>query len=76
MKKTTCKDLRGACDAVITGNSAEEMAENSKKHVMKMVQTGDKAHLKAMEDMKSLSKESQIKWYNNFVANFDSLPEA
>ena len=37
MKKTTCKDLRGACDAIILGETPEEMGENSKKHVMEMI---------------------------------------
>jgi len=34
MKKLTCRDLGGACDEEITGNSFEEMGNNCKAHVM------------------------------------------
>ena len=76
MKKTTCKDLRGACDAIIVGETPEEMGENSKKHVMEMVQAGDKAHETAVEEMMKLSKEEQMKWYAGFVEGFDTLSDA
>ncbi len=39
MKETTCRDLRGACDTEIQGATAEEMGENSKQHVMEMMQS-------------------------------------
>lgn len=76
MKKTTCKDLKGACNVEITGNTAEEMGENSKKHVMEMVQSGDADHQAAIEDMMKLSKEDQEKWHKDFMDNFDSLEDA
>jgi arginyl-tRNA synthetase len=76
MKKTTCRNLRGACDAEITGETPEEMGENSKQHVMKMVQAGDKDHTAAMQEMMMLSKEDQQKWYEDFKNSFDSLPSA
>ena len=75
MKKATCSDLGGACDAVITGETATEMGENSKKHVMEMIQAGDADHKEAMEKMMSLSPEAQQKWYKDFEDSFDSLPE-
>ncbi len=75
MKKTTCRNLRGACDAVILGNTPEEMGENSKQHIMKMIKSGDEDHKAAMEDMMMLSKEDQQAWYEEFKRNFDSLPE-
>ena len=31
MKQTTCRNLRGACDAVITGETAEAMGAASKQ---------------------------------------------
>ena len=62
MKKTTCKDLRGACDAEIQGETPEEMAENCKQHVMEMMQSEDESHKAAVESMMQLSKEEQGKW--------------
>ena len=75
MKTTTCKNLRGACDAAITGETADEMGENSKKHVMEQVAAGDEAHKAAIADMMALSKEEQMKWHQGFVESFDSLEE-
>lgn len=76
MKKTTCRDLKGACDVEITGETAEEMGENSRKHVMEMVQAGDMAHKAAIEDMMKLSETEQTAWHQSFVNRFDSLPDA
>jgi hypothetical protein len=76
MKIATCNNLGGACDEVITGDTAEEMGENSKNHVMLKVQIGDEAHKKAMEKMMALSPEAQQKWYMDFKSSFDSLEEA
>ena len=47
MKKATCKNLGGACDEVITGETSSEMGENSKNHVMQRVQAGDEAQFKS-----------------------------
>ncbi len=76
MKKTTCRELRGSCDVEISGETPEEMGENSKKHVMEMVHSGDEGHKAAIESMQQLSKEEQMKWYEDFKSNFDSLPDA
>lgn len=76
MKKTTCRNLRGACDAEITGSTPEEMGANSKRHVTEMLQAGDSAHAAAVEEMKTLSLEDQQKWYEGFMSTFDSLPDA
>ena len=51
MKRTTCRNLRGACDAVITGETAAARGAASKQHVMQMLQAGDAAHKQAMDEM-------------------------
>ena len=76
MKQATCNDLRGACEEVITGTTAEEMGEKCKKHVMDMMAKEDAPHLAAIQSMQSLSKEDQMKWHNEFVRSFDSLKNA
>ncbi len=55
MKQTTCRNLRGACAAVITGETAEAMGAASKQHVMQMLQAGDAAHKQAMDAMLPVS---------------------
>ena len=76
MKQTTCRNLRGACDAVITGETAAAMGAASKQHVMQMLQAGDAAHKQAMDEMMQLSQADQEKWYGEFVAGFAALPDA
>jgi len=51
------------------------MGENSRKHTMEMVISGDEEHKKAMQDMMDKSQEDQQKWYQNFVDAFDSLED-
>ena len=46
MKQTTCRNLRGACAAVITGETAEAMGAASKEHVMQMLQAGEAAQVR------------------------------
>ena len=75
MKKTTCRDLNGACDVGIQGETPEEMAENCKQHVMELIQSGDEEHKAAVEKMSQLSREEQVKWYEDFKKGFDSLPD-
>ena len=72
----TCRNLRGACAAVITGASAEAMGAASKQHVMQMLQAGDAAHKQAMDALLQLSQADQEKWYGEFVAGFAALPDA
>ncbi|MEE8466646.1 MAG: DUF1059 domain-containing protein [Dehalococcoidia bacterium] len=76
MKKTTCRDLRGACDAEILGETADEMANNSRQHVMEMMQAEDEDHKAAVASMMELSDEEKGKWFEDFKSGFDSLPEA
>jgi len=76
MKQATCKQLRGVCNEVITGQTAEQMAENGKKHVIKKIMAGDEAHKEAVDDMRTLTKDEQQDWYDQFVKNFESLESA
>ena len=75
MKTMTCQQLGGACDLKFEANTFEEMAEMSKKHGMDMFQKKDAAHLKAMNDMRSLMKtpEDMTNWYENRRKEFDAL---
>jgi len=75
MKKTTCRHLRGACDAEIQGETPEEIGEKCKEHVMAMILSGDEDHKTAVEKMQQMNKENLGKWYDEFCRNFDSLPD-
>ena len=77
MKTMTCKQLGGACNKEFKANTFEEMAELSKQHSMKMFQKGDKAHLKAKDEMMQLMKSPNAMqdWFENKRMEFDALPE-
>ncbi|OGG30986.1 hypothetical protein A3I51_03920 [Candidatus Gottesmanbacteria bacterium RIFCSPLOWO2_02_FULL_38_8] len=79
MKTMTCKQLFGPCDALIHGATSEEMMENSKKHAMEMVATGDKVHIDAMEAMKKqhmdMNPEADKLWMEKFQNDFAAVPE-
>ncbi len=76
MKTMTCKQLGGACEKVFQANTFEEIVVMSKKHGMEMFQKGDKAHLKAMNDMQVLMKspDAMSEWFNNKRKDFEGLP--
>jgi hypothetical protein len=76
MKKMTCKDIGGACNAVIEGNTAEELINNATKHVIKMSKKDD-GHKKdkAMIDKTQQDPQAAKKWFEEFKVKFDALPE-
>ncbi len=77
MKTMTCKQLGGACEKEFHANTFEEMAQMSKKHGMDMFQSGDGAHLQAMNEMQELMKTPEVmqEWFNNKRKEFDALPD-
>jgi len=77
MKTMTCKQLGGACDLEFHAETFEDMADQSKKHGIKMFQSGDEAHLKAMNEMKKLMQTpgSMTDWFDNKRNEFNALPE-
>jgi len=77
MKTMTCKQLGGACDMKFHANTFEEIAEMSKSHGLDMFQKGDKAHLEAMNEMKTMMEQPQKmeEWFENKRKEFEELPE-
>ena len=77
MKTMTCKQLGGACDKKFHAETFEEITEKSKKHGMEMFQTGDQAHLNAMNEMQELMKSPDAMkiWFDRKKNDFDSLPD-
>ncbi len=77
MKTMTCKQLGGACEFEFHADTFEEIAEQSKKHGMEMLQSGDEGHLKAMNEMQELmqSPDAMTQWFDNKRKQFHALPE-
>ena len=75
MKKMTCKDLGGACDTVITGNTPGEIGENCKKHVMELKSRGDTSHDAAMQKMMQMTPEEMQAFATDFQKKFEQAEE-
>ena len=79
MKTMTCKQLYGPCDALIHGETPEEMMENSKKHAMEMIAKGDELHIDAMNTMKkqhmNMDPEAIKQWMEKLQNDFATWPE-
>jgi hypothetical protein len=78
MKTMTCKQLGGACNKEFKGETFEQIAQQSQKHGMEMMQAGDKAHMDAMSEMRKLmsSPEAMKDWMESKRKEFQSLPES
>jgi len=76
MKTMTCKELGGACDVKFQAESFDEIAKLSKEHGMEMFKVGDRAHLKAMDEMRALMHEPEAMdaWMAEKRKAFDALP--
>jgi hypothetical protein len=75
MKKLMCKDLGGACDTLISGNTPDEMGENCKVHAMLLIKQGDKDHLEAMEKMRHMSPGEFAVFWADFRKMFEEAEE-
>lgn len=79
MKTMTCRQLHGPCGALIHGETAEKMMENSQKHGMEMVAKGDVDHIKVMDAMKkqhmNMDSEAVKQWMEKFHNDFAATPE-
>lgn len=77
MKTMTCRQLGGACDLEFKADTFDEIAAMSRKHGMEMMQTGDAAHLQAMNEMKDLMKspDTMNAWLMERKMEFDGLPD-
>ena len=70
MKQMTCTQMGGpdSCDAVISGNTPDEMVQNGMEHV-------NTAHPKMAEDMKTMPREVGEKWMAEFQEKWKATPD-
>ena len=68
--------MGGSCDAVVAGNTAEEMALNGGKHLTEMAEK-DPGHKRDKEVMDASQNDPQHlqNWMADFKTKFDALPE-
>jgi predicted small metal-binding protein len=68
MKKMTCAEMGGPCQAEISGNTLEELAANGTAHVAEN-------HPEMAEQMKAHSDEDKAKWMADMQAKWDAAAE-
>ena len=67
--------MGGPCDAVIEGNTMEEVAQKGSEHVVGMADS-DPAHKEVHEQMESQGEEGKAKWFEGFKEKWDNKEEA
>jgi hypothetical protein len=77
MKTMTCKQLGGACDLQLRGETADEVIKAQDKHLREAVAAGDATHEPALGEMKGRWKHpvKGMGWYKSTKKEFASLPE-
>jgi hypothetical protein len=77
MKTMTCKQLGGACDLPLHGETADEVIKAQDKHLNEVVAGGDVAHETALKEMKGRWKHpiKGMGWYRDTKRAFAALPE-
>jgi hypothetical protein len=77
MKTMTCKQLGGACDLQLRGETADDVIKAQDKHLNDVVAGGDAAHEQALKEMKGRWKHpiKGMGWYKNAKKEFAALPD-
>lgn len=77
MKTMTCKQLGGACDLQLRGDTADEVIKAQDKHLREAVAAGDTAHEQALDEMKGRWKNplKGMGWYRKTKREFAELPQ-
>jgi hypothetical protein len=76
MKTMTCRQLGGACDLPLSGDSADDVIKAQDKHLNEIVAAGDEAHEGALKEMKDRWKHpiSGMGWYRKTKRDFAARP--
>lgn len=77
MKTMTCRQLGGACDLALSGETADAIIHAQDKHLNDIVASGDVAHQAAQKDMKGRWKHpiKGMGWYKQTKRDFEALLE-
>ncbi|HEX6227007.1 MAG TPA: DUF1059 domain-containing protein [Chryseolinea sp.] len=77
MKTMNCKQLGGACEKDFSANTFDEIAMMVSRHAREMVQQGDAAHIKAMNEMRNhmTTPDAMNAWMEDKRQAFQALPD-
>ena len=76
MKTMTCRQLGGACDLPLRGETADDVIKAQDKHLREAVAAGGTEHQPALTDMKGRWKHpiKGMGWYKDTKRAFAALP--
>ena len=77
MKTMTCRELGGACDLELRGETADDVIKLQDQHLKDVVAGGDTAHADALKAMKGRWKRpiAGMGWYRSVKRDFAELSE-
>ena len=77
MKTMTCRDLGGACDLRLQGETADVVIKAQDAHLRQAVAAGDVTHEEALHGMKGRWRHpvSGLGWYRKVKRDFAALPD-
>jgi predicted small metal-binding protein len=77
VKTMTCRQLGGACDLPMRGDTADEVIKAQDRHLRDAVATGDASHEQARAEMKGRWRNPirGMGWYKDTKRRFAELPE-
>jgi hypothetical protein len=77
MKTMTCRQLGGACDLALHGESANDVIKAQDSHLKEAVAGGDRTHEQALKQMKGRWKNpiGGMGWYRQTKRDFAAQPE-
>jgi len=75
MKTMTCKQLGGACDLPLSGETADEVIHAQDSHLKEVVAAGGTDHERALQDMKGRWKRpiAGMGWYRQVKRDFAAI---
>jgi predicted small metal-binding protein len=77
MRTMTCRQLGGACDLALRGETADEVIKAQDRHLREAVAAGDATHQQALDEMKGRWRHPLrgMGWYKSTKREFAGLPE-
>jgi Protein of unknown function (DUF1059) len=75
MKKLSCRDLGGPCEAELIADTFEEMGNKSRQHVVEQIQAGEEDHKVAADKMTEASPDQRKAMMAEFKRRFDAAQD-
>ena len=75
MKRLTCRDLGGPCDAELVAETFEEIGNMSCQHFVEQIQAGDEDHKHAADKVTEATPDQQRAMMAEFKQKFEAAPD-